>query len=407
MTQKLQNLFAAWLSSYKGLTRDTWLLAGVNLVNRMGGMVTIFLSVYLTDPDHLAFPLTVAGYVMTCGGIGGLVGTFLGGWLADRIGYFNVQTGSLLFNGLLLISLILIRDPWVMGAAVFVMNVASESFRPANQIAMAQFSAPETRTRSIALMRLAYNLGFSIAPAMGGIVAYNLGWTWLFWIDGITCLLAAGALFWWLRPKAQPRATHPTANAAAEASISPFLDARFMRFVLFQWFGAVAFMQMMCMVPVFFRDGYHWNENQIGWAMAINGAIVVFVEMPLLFRIEGKRPNMTYVRFGLVLYMLAYAMLIGPMWGFWAMLAFMVAISFGEIFVMPFSSNLVLNYVADRPNRGRYLAAYGLSYQLANAMAPWSGAQVVTHWGFSALWAILIGCVGIAWWGFRGEALGD
>jgi predicted MFS family arabinose efflux permease len=398
----IDRAFRQWWASYSGLSREIWLLAAVNLINRMGGMVVVFLSVYLTDKNHLNFSLEYAGYALMCAGAGGIVGAMVGGWLSDRIGYFNVQLISLIINGILLIILLHITDFWQICGVLFVLNSISEAFRPANQLAMSAYSTPETRTRSIAVMRLAYNLGFTIAPALGGIIAYNLGWIWLFWIDGITCLMAAVALSIWLSPKKMPEHVQ---NAAApnttDPKLSPWRNGQFLLFVLYTFFGAMAFMQLMWAAPVFFRDGYGWTENQIGWAMAINGAIVIIVEMPLLYRIEKRYKPLGFVQLGLMLYVAAYAALIGPFWGFWAMVLFMIFISFGEIFVMPFSSNYVLGIVSDRPNRGSYLSVYNLSYQISNVIAPFIATQIAARINYDTLWLVNIGFAAAAFFGFR------
>src|SRR6185369_13043680 len=76
---------------------------------------------------------------------------------------------------------------WQIGICMFVIGSVGEGFRPANAAAIAYYSLPENRTRSYSLNRLAINLGFSIGPAIGGLLAFK----YLFWVDGITCILAA------------------------------------------------------------------------------------------------------------------------------------------------------------------------------------------------------------------------
>jgi MFS family permease len=397
----LTKFFKHWIASYQGIPQDIWLLAVVNLVNRCGGMVMIFLTVYLTDPHELAYSIPDAGYVLTFFGLGAIVGTYLGGWLTDKIGYYHVQILSLLLNGVALVGLLWIRDFYLMCGAVFAMSIISESFRPANQVAMTLYSKPENRTRSVAVMRMAYNLGFTIAPIMGGILAHHLGWNCLFWIDGITCVLAAIALRWLLAPRKKNDTPSVALSATSTPNESPYFDRKYMTFVLFTLFGALTFMQLLWTIPVFFRDAYHWNENQIGWAMGINGAIVLLVEMPLIFSIEQRRPALTFVRWGLLLYIVSYLVFLSPLPALVSMILYMLFISFGEIFVMPFSSNFALNHIANRSNKGEYMAAYGLSYSLANVLAPLAGTQIIYHFGFNSLWITVCFTAAIAWIGFR------
>ncbi|MBK6997802.1 MAG: MFS transporter [Lewinellaceae bacterium] len=195
----LKKFYTHWLESYRGIPRVIWYLSIVSLVNRCGAFVISFLAIYMTK--KLGFPLEQAGYVMMCFGVGALTGAFVGGKLTDKLGYHPVQFWSLMLNGIVLLLMMLVRDIWIMGLAVFAMSFASEVFRPANSVAIAQHCEPETRTRSISLYRMAVNLGWTLAPALGGMLVV-FGWEWLFWIDGLTCIAASLTLLWLLAPKA-------------------------------------------------------------------------------------------------------------------------------------------------------------------------------------------------------------
>ena len=73
------------------------------LINRSGTMVIPFLSVYLTQV--MGYSLGQAGWVMSCFGAGSVLGSYIGGQLTDRIGFYKVQFWSLLLSGLAFIAL--------------------------------------------------------------------------------------------------------------------------------------------------------------------------------------------------------------------------------------------------------------------------------------------------------------
>ena len=81
------------------------------------------------------------------------------------------------------------------------MMLVADMFRPAMFVALSAYSKPENKTRSVTLIRLAINLGFSAGPAVGGIIITGLGYAQLFWVDGITCILAGLLLLKVLHPK--------------------------------------------------------------------------------------------------------------------------------------------------------------------------------------------------------------
>lgn len=401
----LFRLYSHWRNAYSGIPTTIWFLALVSLVNRCGAMVIAFITIYLTQ--HIGFNIREAGYVMGFFGVGALAGAYAGGRLTDRFGYYHVQLWSLILNGFMLFLLLLVRSFWAISATVFLLSFVAELFRPANSVAMANNSDPETRTRSISLMRMAFNIGWTIAPALGGLLA-SLGWHWLFWVDGLTCLLAALMLRWLTAPKAVLKPVVPldelepeAVKAEARVSIPPYRDRPYMIFLLLTLLNAVVFMQILWTVPVFFKEGYHWSEAKIGLIAAVNGLVVFLVEMPLIFSIEGKRSRLHFVRLGLMLYALAYLGFLAPSSdGLGPALFFMIAISFGEIFVMPFSSNYVFGRSLQKGNQGLYLAFYTMSYSLSNILAPLFGTQVIAAWGYQTLWILLGILSAVAWMGF-------
>jgi len=400
----LQKLYTHWLESYRGIPRVIWYISIVSLVNRCGAFVISFLAIYMTK--KLGYPLEQAGYVMTCFGVGALTGAFVGGKLTDRLGYHPVQFWSLMLNGIVLLLMMLVRDIWIMGLAVFAMSFSSEVFRPANSVAMAQHCEPHTRTRSISLYRMAVNLGWTLAPALGGMLV-AFGWDWLFWVDGLTCIAAALTLLWLLPRKQQ----QPLAPNAAETelskivSVSPYRDRNFLVFAGLTMLGAVVFMQIMWTIPLFWEKTYGWSEGQIGRMLALNGLLVFFVEMPLVHRLEGRSSALGYVRFGLILYAISFALCLLPA-GLVAALLFTLVISFGEMFVMPFSSNFVFGR-SEGSKQGQYMALYTMAYSVANIIAPLMGTQVIAAWGYPVLWYLVTGLALITCVGFwlMGEKL--
>ncbi len=394
----LRKFYNHWRNSYAGIPATIWFLSAVSLVNRCGSMVIAFVTLYLTQKLHYSIP--DAGYVMGCFGVGAMLGAFLGGRLTDKLGYYPVQLWSLVLNGVMLLLMMVVSDFWWMCITVFVLSLVSEAFRPANSVAISRYSDPATRTRSISLYRMAVNLGWTIAPVLGGVLITAFGWPSLFWADGLTCILAA-LLLRWRMPRSLPEA-EPVAGAEATAPavvLSPYRDRRYLWFLLLTVLNGMVFMQIMWTVPVFFKEVYHWTEAQIGLTTALNGFIVFAVEMPLIFRLEGRRSALAWVRVGLVLYALAYLMFVLPVAGIVAGVLFMIVISFGEIFVMPFSSNFVYARATAGSRQGQYMALYTVAYAVANIVAPLYGTQMIAHLGYTPLWTSLAVIVAVVWVG--------
>jgi predicted MFS family arabinose efflux permease len=404
------SFFTSMGQSFSGIPRIIWLLSGVSLINRAGTMVVCFLSIYLTQ--QLGFDLRSAGYVLVFYGIGTIIGLYIGGWLTDKIGYRRVQIWSLLLAGTAFISAMYVRAFWPMCAVTFLFGFFGDAFRPANQVAIRLHSDEATRTRAFSLMRIAVNLAISVALIGGGYLV-KLGWHWLFWVDGLTCFAAVLLLYFFVKEKKTPPQYAINFDAKTRDNkqininkkinileLSAYQDKKYLFFTCLTLIGATVFIQILWTVPVFFKDVYHWDESQIGIATTLNALIVMIVEMPLIFRVENRRPPMWFIRLGIFLYGLAYlAFLLPAKYAVLAVVLYMIPISFGEIFAMPFSTSWATKR-AGTTRQGQYMGLYGMAYSVSNVIAPLLGTQVIAAFGYSALWFLMAAMSAVAFIGF-------
>jgi predicted MFS family arabinose efflux permease len=200
----VHKLVGTYRQAYSGLPREAWFLFAVNLVNSAGTMVIFFLTLYLTR--RLGFTAVEAGRALSLYGVGALFGSYGGGWLSDRLGSTAVQKLSLVLSGSFLIILGQLRASAALFPAIFLFAVSNAALFPANIASMSRVCPAELRVKGFALNRLAGNLGVTIGPAVGGLLALR-DYRLLFWADGATCL-AAAALFIliWKQPEQMLRA---------------------------------------------------------------------------------------------------------------------------------------------------------------------------------------------------------
>ena len=175
--------------SFAGLSPKVWILSFAMLINRSGSMVLLFTSLYLTKDLH--YTLAQAGSVMSLYGIGSILGSYTGGWLTDRGNFYDIMVTSLFVCALVLLMMVFVTSIYGIAIIIFLYAFTADLFRPANSSAIAFYSESNNRTRSVSLVRMATNLGFTIGPAIGGFVAHYLGYKWLFVIDASTSIGAA------------------------------------------------------------------------------------------------------------------------------------------------------------------------------------------------------------------------
>lgn len=377
-------------SAYGGLSGNVWLLALVMFINRSGTMVIPFLTVYLTIEKK--FDLEQAGLIMSAFGVGSLLGSWLGGWLTDKIGAYAVQIWSLVGTGLLFFWLGQLEQFWPLCLGVFLLSTVSDAYRPASLTAVGSYSKPENLTRSLSLVRMAINLGWSIGPAIGGFFAAHLGYSWLFIADGATCLLAAVVLRLFLPPR-RSRIVEKESETEQNTDRPPYKDITFVVFSLTGTIVALCFMQFLFTLPVYLKQDLSLNEDQIGLLLAFNGLLVALLEVTLVYVLENRFPRLILCAFGAFLISLAYLTLtLQPQIVLLAIVS-MTLLTFGEIFNFPFANSFALTR-ASRKTKGQYMAFFTMSFALANIIAPSFGFYIAGEYGFRVLW-FTIGGLGI------------
>jgi len=141
---------------FEGLTRDTWYVSLVYLINRSGEMVIPFMSIYLTS--QLGFTKTQSGIVLFCFGIGAMIGSNIGGDLSDKIGYYKVMAISLLGSAVAFVMILCFKDFYLLSAWMIVTAFFSSMFSPAAFSAVGQWEGEENMTRGFSLLRMAIKM---------------------------------------------------------------------------------------------------------------------------------------------------------------------------------------------------------------------------------------------------------
>lgn len=365
------------------------MLSIVMLINRTGSMVLPFLGVYMAD--HLQFDIATIGLVLSCFGVGGMVGSWLGGYLTDKLGEYYVQLGSLLISVPLFLIYPFFTTPVSLGLLVLVQSIVSELFRPANSVAISKYARPENLTRAFSLNRMAVNLGFSIGPAMGGflsIYSYNL----LFYTNGIMTLGAAIVYYNFFKKrqrlfKIQKQRKRRDEIAKVEPfrkELSPYSDLPFLLFCMICLVFNICFFQLMNTLPLFYKEGLHLSQGMIGLLMGTNGIVVVVFEMLLVHVAEKKLTVAQTMLFGTLVCALSFALL-GFNPAHVTLFLAMSLLSIGEILVLPFMASITAKRSGIH-NKGAYMGANGLSFALAFIVAPILGTKLVISIGFSNLW---------------------
>ncbi|MFJ4523203.1 MDR family MFS transporter [Streptomyces sp. NPDC088810] len=368
--------------SVSGLPRAFWWLWTSTLVNRLGAFVATFMALYLTL--ERGYSASYAGLVASLHGLGGVVSSLGGGVMADRLGrrptLLIAQTATAASVALLGF----MADPVAIACVAFLVGMASNASRPAVQAMMADIVRPEDRVRAFSLNYWAINLGFAVSSMAAGFIAevsYRAG----FLIEAGMTLACALVVFAKL-PESRPA---PAAKQAqAEVGLGTVLrDGRYMAVVGLSFLVALVFQQGSVGLPVAMgRAGF--SPADYGLAIAVNGILIVALQIPVTRFIEHRDPRTLLV---------ASSLLAGYGFGLTAFAGsvgvFMLTVcvwTLAEIVSAPTQTGLVVR-LSPVHGRGRYQGMYTLSWSVAALVAPLMSGAVIDHLGAGWLWGMCAG----------------
>ncbi|QCE42040.1 MFS transporter [Psychroserpens sp. NJDZ02] len=378
----MKKLLKNYVSTFDGLSKEVWWLSLITLINRAGTMVIPFLSLYLTA--DLGFTLSNVGTIMTAFGLGSVIGSWLGGKLTDKIGYYKIMVFSLFISGFMFIGLQYLKTIYTLSLGIFALMVVADMFRPAMFVALSAYSKPENKTRSVTLIRLAINLGFSAGPAVGGLIIVSLGYGGLFWVDGITCIAATVLLIKVLNPKK----TRVQDDIKVDNPYSAYKDKPFILFLFALFLFGFIFLQYFSTMPLYYRERHLLSELEIGLLLGANGFFIFLLEMPLIKYLENTRfSKIALILFGAFLTAISFLILNFSSWSGILIFA-MFLMTVGEMIAFPFANAFALQQ-AKKGNQGEYMALYSIAFSFAHIFGHKTGMELVEGVGYDNTWYIM------------------
>ena len=381
----MKRLFNGYKESFEGLSKEIWYLSLISLINRAGTMVVPFLSLYLTD--NLGFDKDDAGFILFFFGLGSLLGSYLGGKLTDKIGFYKVMVLSLFFTGISFIILQYITSFWGLCLGILVTVTIADTFRPAIYVSIKAYSKPENQTRSLALIRLAINLGMGIGPTLAGLIIVAQGYHLLFWIDGITCI-AAILLFTRLVKEVKISKTDEDDKPVEIIDKNlVYKDVSYWIFIGICFLMGMTFFQLITAIPIYYKEVFHLDEFKISLILAINVVIIVIMEMPFINYLEKKDiPNTKHILISSILFGLSFYILYQNFW-IGILIISMVVLTFGEMLGFPYTNAYAIKR-AKEGHEGSYMALYAMAFAFAHMLSPIIGLNIIEDYGYQINWLV-------------------
>lgn len=356
--------------------RLAWALAPA----RLGMFVYPFVAYYLARGRHLG--ASEIALVIGAVGVGWTIGTPAGGFLADRLGRRRVIVWSNVAAAGAYVGLDYARSAEALAAAALAMGLSFDCWRPASQALLDASATGETQRKRVQAWLFWFMNAGAIASSFGaGVIAWKVGWSWLFIGNAIGAAAFAVAA----------RILLPAGRAAPAGRPGHARPAlRLLLFTGLTLLCMTAYSQSSYALPVRFAGN---GISPVGYGLiaAVNPLTVALVLL-LVQRWVDRIPAVLAAAAG----MLAIGCGIG-LTGWGSGLAWFAGIGviwvLGEVLLFGPGAALVAS-MAPPGSEGSYLGIWGSTLGLSTLTASAAGAAVIHLGGLRLLW-LACGAVGV------------
>ncbi|MEO7978030.1 MFS transporter [Flavobacterium sp.] len=394
----MKSYFTTYINNFKGFSREIWVLTFITYINRAGAMVMPFMTKYLHE--SFDFSLTEIGWMMACIGFGSLFGSWIGGKFTDKIGFYTIMLVSLFLTGFGLIAILFLYDFAEICIGLFLITTFADMYKPAMYVAVSNFSTKHNRTRALTLVRLAVNLGIVSGPVIAGLLITRNNYDYLFWIDGLTCVLSISIFmllideskFYKARKRIQMKNKTIATNYKSVGN-----DKNFIIFLLASFLTAFLFFQLFTTIPLYNTEKLNLDQFEIGLLLALNGLVIFLFEMPLIGYLERKGSLATkIILLGSVFMASGFFCLIFTK-SIVGLVTSIILITIGQVLLFSFSNTFAFNR-AIKGHEGRYMAMYAMSFSAAQILSPKISFSIIESFSYFSNWLLMggIGLVGIS-----------
>lgn len=384
MPQKKLIMIKKYFDNFKDFPKEIWILTLITFINRAGTMVIPFLSKYMKE--NLEFSYSQIGWVMVFFGAGSIIGTWLSGKLSDKIGFYKVMVFSLFASGIVFILLHYATTFEELCVGILVLTTIADMFRPAMLVCLKTFTTKENRARAYSLTRAAINLGFLFGPVLGGLIIMQLGYEYIFYVDGATCILAIIVFMFFVKEKKLPVKLNKH-HEKAFSKVSVMKDKPFMLHLVICLITGILFFQIFTTLPLYHKERFNMSEFDSGLLLSLNGLLILLFELPIVnYVTKNKINNHKVISLGLLLMATSFLLLLFP----WEaiLIPMMLFMTCGVMLTFPFANSFAMERSYEL-QEGKYMAAFTMSYSFAHILSAKTGMEIIQNSGYESNWLFM------------------
>ena len=379
-------MFKIIKKGYKEYPKPFKVLVFATFIDRLGGFLLFpFFAVYIIE--RFGVGMTQVGFLFAMFAGGSIIGSTIGGALADKYGRRSMVLLGLISSGIGSILMGLVDDLVLFFIIAAILGVLGDLGGPARQAMVVDLLPKDKQTEGFGLLRVAVNVSATIGPIFGGFLASE-SYMLLFIADAMSSLITALIVFFTI-PETKPEKTDDKPEESVMKTMigykEVFKDSVYIMFLVVSVITVLVYMQLYSTLSVFLLTVYKFPLESFGILVSMNALMVVLFQFWITKRTSKYAP-MKMMAFGTLLYMIGFGM-----YGFisevYLFFVAMFILTVGEMIVLPVSQAAVAIF-APEDKRGRYMAIYGFSWSIPNLFGVVVAGLIMDYVGPNWVWYI-------------------
>lgn len=368
-----------YLNNYRNIPGQSWRLLSLGLIEAMGGGLGFFISLYFKA--YLSFPMLIIGKILSCYGLGTVIGGWLGGLMIDKWSAAYTNVTSLILFGISFIFLAFLNQPIPIALIMFFMGCASYGFIASNSVLVMRTANQNEslRLKLLNLKNVASNIGMGLAATLLAIYGHH-SFHLVFITMGFVLLAAAGYQFY-----LQWNITEPKTQSANNNNLEPTSSQKLFYVTLVCVFSVgLIVMQHKMAYPIFVKATFS-SPIILALIFALNPLIIIFFQ-PMIVNFTGRYNKITMMGLGAI--GLSIGMIILNISS--GLVIFLCSVFFYTIGEMLFFSlSQLLCYQSQSENKkGNSLGMWRVAYATSSIVGPYCGGIIYQVMGANTIWLI-------------------
>ena len=390
---------AGSLAMYQGLPRDIYFIALSRFILGLGNFIMPFLVLLLTQ--KLGYSEAIASSMVMVVMSAFMVGSMIGGKLADSFGHKNVMVGGEFGAGVILtICGFFAEHHYLAPAMIVIAYVMVGMSVPGGNALAANLSTTKNRSAVMSMSYLAYNIGSGI----GSLLAGYLFWfdsSIIYWCNGIAAMVGISLVAYYVRdPKHNDKAmaieSEPTSEstegleADVTGSVWQVLKARpqLIAFGLSCTLLYVSMTQMTVLSPLYLAHMFDKQGPELYGQLMTLACIAVVILTPILVKATHGHGELKSLMWCGSLLALGYVIMIATHWVPAFFISFFI-LAAAEVLLVT-NENVYIANQSPRSHRGRISSVINTMKNVGMVPAYVVMGLLVEGIGYFATWLCVI-----------------